>query len=110
MMGTYTYHEPVYIDVRDGGYIEATAEITYRVVWPYPASYGQPAEDASTDIQSVRLLHGDEVLDLPAWLSGLITQSDMMDQVLLDHAFKEREAARDDAADHKRQTMMEAAE
>lgn len=110
MTDTYTYHEPVDILVRDGGYLKAIAEITYRVVWPYPASYGQLPEEATADIQSVRLMKDGAALDLPAWMSDLITLPDTMERELLDHAFKEREAARDDAADHQRQTMRESAE
>ena len=110
MTTSYTYLDPIYIDARDGGYIEASAEISYVVTWPYPASHGQPYEDASAEIQAVRLLRGNEALDLPQWLSDLITEGDRLTDELLTHAREVDEAARDDAADQKRQTMLEAAE
>lgn len=100
-------------------------EIQVSVQWKYTVTPGcaqtltQPEEDASLDISRVRVSWGDYKSGSYCWhenpaLVDLATEvfggDEAVEAWLMEQANESAEAARDDAADHKRQMQREDAQ
>jgi len=82
------------------------------VVWfayhkGYPATHEDPPEPPSVDIDNVRFFEGVDEITMPEWLIEQMTGTDGCRDWLISEAQEAEIAAMEDAADAKREMMMD---
>lgn len=106
MTRRYTYKGAASIEVACAVETEVGLEVTYSVTPGAQAIYGQPAEGQTVEIHDVRLMWQGAQLEVPSWLSDIITGPEEMTEELIAYARDVEAYTADDAADARREHAM----
>lgn len=109
-MRTYTAKSAMTLSLWEGGgEIGVEAVITYRVSRYYPATLESPEEPSEADVVSFRLYDPKkcEVLSCPPWIVEQFEGDSSFLSWLVQEAAEQDAAARDDAADHRREMLRD---
>lgn len=90
-----------------GTEIELKMVVTFKVHAGSPATMIDPPEAPSVEIDKVRFFDGKDEIQLPWSIGDRFTSQDGFEDWLMSEAAEQHEAARDEAADARREMLLE---
>lgn len=87
--------------------IELTMNVKFSVSKYRPATAIDPAEEATVEIDEVKLFDGEQELNLTYWLEDRLSESDSLKAWLMSEANEQIKQAEEDHADHMREMRRE---
>lgn len=87
--------------------IELTMKVKFSVSKYRPATAIDPAEEATVEIDEIKLFDGEQELNLTYWLEDRLSESDSLKAWLMSEANEQIKQAEEDHADHMREMRRE---
>jgi len=104
----YTLKTTLTLDVGAGSITELNLVVTYTATKGTPASYADPGSPDEIEVQTVRIVGQDDLLDrdVPGWLDALICDDEALKHSLQEDWQEKLEEAAERRAEDRREAQM----
>lgn len=107
MSKKYHAKQSVYLTADYGPEVELTMTVDFTVTDHLPQTMTDPEELPTVEDIEIKLFHGENALTVPSWMDEGYSDSLEFKDWLLDEAAEQHIAAKEDAADQRREMMQE---